>query len=382
MRSRRSFLNGALAVAAAALPVSGQARPGTAATPPAANPEHAPTPLSSETRRFRDAATENVVLRLTEPAYQSRLLSVNARPFLQRGNAMLYASDRTGTWQAYRLDTRSGQSRPVTQAAALIPSSLALSPDERTLYYIDGESVRQRPVGSGASRERTIEQLASGWTFGETLIVNDDNSSLAIVDRFEGQSRLRVLPVKGGSGVNRLQLEGKLLDVAFRPRSTQLSCRHADGTLWLLSQNAAAPVRIGQEEGTCGPSQWSADGQSLFYLHYPLKGVHTIREYQPDSKEDRLVAPTSQFVQFARNADSSVFVGLSGSKASPYVLLLVRKARRELTLCEHRTTTPSDTPVLFSPSSQRIYFETDRFGKTVLMSMVLEHLVENTSPDQ
>ena len=80
---------------------------------------------------------------------------------------------------------------------------------------------------------------------------------------------------------------------------------------------------------------WSADGRTIDYLNIPAdrKQLNNIREFTPDTNEDQFVSSTSQFVSFNRNGDTSVFVGASGSKASPYMLLLVRSVKRELALC-------------------------------------------------
>ena len=98
--------------------------------------------------------------------------------------------------------------------------------------------------------------------------------------------------------------------------------------------------------------------------------------------QDKLVAPTSQFVSFGRNADGSVFVGASGSLASPYVLVLVRSVRRELTLCEHKSSDPALVAPIFSPTSQRIYFQSDRHGKAAIYSVVLDKFLEKTETDE
>ncbi len=79
--------------------------------------------------------------------------------------------------------------------------------------------------------------------------------------------------------------------------------------------------------------------------------------------------------------DSSVLVGASGSKASPYVLLLVRSVKRELTLCEHRASDPSRVTTIFSPNSQRIFFQSDQDGKMAIYAMLVDRLVETTETE-
>jgi oligogalacturonide lyase len=69
---------------------------------------------------------------------------------------------------------------------------------------------------------------------------------------------------------------------------------------------------------------------------------------------------------------------VGGSVAAPYVLLLLRAARRELTLAEHRASSGSRAVVVFSPDSQRILFQSDREGRSAVYSMALERFVEKT----
>ena len=132
--------------------------------------------------------------------------------------------------------------------------------------------------------------------------------------------------------------------------------------------------------GGLGPAVWSSDGRTVLYLNFPTdpKQLNNLREATPDTNEDRLIAATSQFISFGGNADSSVLVGASGSKASPYVLLLVRAAKRELTLCEHRASDPHLVSPIFSANSQRIFFQSDKDGKLAIYSMLVDKLVEET----
>jgi oligogalacturonide lyase len=75
-------------------------------------------------------------------------------------------------------------------------------------------------------------------------------------------------------------------------------------------------------------------------------------------------------------------VGASGSKASPYMLLLVRSVKRELTLCQHRASDPRQVTAFFSPNSQRVVFQSDRDGKMALYSIAVDRLVEETETEE
>jgi len=62
--------------------------------------------------------------------------------------------------------------------------------------------------------------------------------------------------------------------------------------------------------------------------------------------------------------------------------LLVRSVKRELTLCEHRASNPAETNPVFSPNSQRIFFQSDRDGKMAIYAMAVDRLVSETETDR
>jgi oligogalacturonide lyase len=150
--------------------------------------------------------------------------------------------------------------------------------------------------------------------------------------------------------------------------------------LLILQSTCAERRSLRVAAGGIGPALWSSDGRMVYYINFPEggKALNNIREFDPDTNEDRPVANTSQYVHFGRNADSSVFVGASGSKASPYILLLVRSVKRELALCEHRASDPTQVAPIFAPNSQRVFFQSDRHGKMAIYSIRVERLVEAT----
>ena len=142
--------------------------------------------------------------------------------------------------------------------------------------------------------------------------------------------------------------------------------------------------RIETPPGKVLQAMWSPDGQSLLYLHDPGSPGESvaIREQDVDGRADRLLAKTSQYACFARNANATVFLGASRSKASPYLLLLLRLTRRELTLSEHRAHEAATASVMFSPDSQHVFFQGDREGKPVVYWVRVDRLIEKTeSPE-
>jgi oligogalacturonide lyase len=100
---------------------------------------------------------------------------------------------------------------------------------------------------------------------------------------------------------------------------------------------------------------------------------------KPEERKERCVTKTSQFAAFAPNEDDSVFVGASRSRAQPNIILLLRSAQREFTLCEHHSSNPAAVTPAFSPDSRRVYFQSDRDGKSAIYSVNVEQLVEPTA---
>jgi hypothetical protein len=69
-------------------------------------------------------------------------------------------------------------------------------------------------------------------------------------------------------------------------------------------------------------------------------------------------------------------VGASRSKAQPNVVLLLRSAKREMTICQHHASHPLTVWPSFSPDSKRVYFQSDEEGKPAIYSVNVEQLVE------
>ena len=275
------------------------------------------------------------------------------------------------------MDFKSGQSRQLTEDADLDPALLTLMPNQREVCYFD----RNRLTGprSRNLKSREIYGIAEGSERGRGLSVAEDGQYTVIVEKTSSLHRLKLIHMTDGSVTPLAESEEEIRDPVPRPRRASVLYRRG-GAVWLVNYDARQNYRLKLADGETGPAMWSPDGHSVLYLNYPADPhqLHSIREFVPDTNEDRLVAPTSQYVSFAPNADGSVFVGASGSKASPYVLLLVRAVKRELTLAEHRASDASIVNPVFTPSSQRIFFMSDRDGKPSIYTMSVEKLVEET----
>jgi oligogalacturonide lyase len=321
-------------------------------------------------RRYADPATEFVVLRLTDPDHASVLPSQPERAIARRGNFLLFASDRAGAWQIFRLDLKNGETRQLTGGENIDRRHFSLGADERTVYFADGNIIK-----AAGARERELYRAPEGWSRA-AFAVSPDGLTLAAVLHREGSYRL----VARQTGATRTLLEtaSPIDELQFRPGRAGLLFR--SGSAWSLSALDGRAPRALPLEGKPGQALWTPDGRTLCYLSEPEEAgkLIALREFTPEGNTDRLIGPTSQFASFGMNSDATVFAGATRGKAQPYVLLLLRITRRELPLCEHKDSDAASVRPFFTPDSQRVIFQSDRFGKPVLLAIPVERLVERT----
>jgi oligogalacturonide lyase len=332
-------------------------------------------------KRYADPATELDVIRLTDPAYGSWLPEYYGRAISRHSDVLLFSSDRGGSLQAYQMDLHTGESRQLTSAAALDRETLALLPGDRAFCYFDGPALHLANLATLRSRE--IYHVPDGMAHCPGVGLSGDGAFAVIVESHATTSRLRHISFQHGAARTILEAPSLISDPQPRPRRAQILYRQADQALWLVNSDGAQNRKLPLAAGRIGPARWSPDGRTVLYLLFPEDPtqLHAIRECIPDSNADKLVARTSQFASFGCNSDTSVFVGASQNRAAPYILILLRVTRRELTLCEHRASDPAIVAPLFSPDSQQVLFQSDRDGKSALYRIRVDRLVEKTESD-
>jgi oligogalacturonide lyase len=339
-----------------------------------------PGAYPSEIKRFSDEATENVVFRLTDPAHQSWLTAPYNRAISRKNDFLIYASDRSGSVEAYRLDFKGGQSHLLAESPDLVARSLSLAPDDREFAYQAGRSLYLGRTNTLRAHE--VYRSEEGFSFGKGFSLSEDGLVAALVEEKPGASRLRLITMRTGAAATVVESSEPIWDPQPRPKRAGLFYRKGND-LWVVNYDTAQNRKLRIAQGALGTALWSGDGRAVDYLNFPANRtqLHNIREFTPDTNEDQFVSATTQFVTFNRNADTSVFVGASGSKASPYMLLLVRSVKRELALCQHRASDPKQVTAFFSPNSQRVIFQSDRDGKMAIYLIAVDRLVEDTETE-
>ena len=336
----------------------------------------------SEWKLYSDPATEFDVYRLTGPANSSHLPAYYNRALARHSGFLLFSSDRTGSNQAFRMDLKSGDCRQLTRAQELDIASPALLPDDHAFCAFDGPSLRQYSIAN--LRDREVYRVPEGWTRGPGASVTGDGVSAILSEVSEQASRLRLINVVKGTATTVIETAFPAAHPIARPRRAQILYRQGDEALWLVNFDGKQNRRLKTaQDGAIGPAFWAPNGRTVLYLHIPAdkSKLVAIREHTPDENVDKSLSTTSQFAHFGSNGDASVFVGASRNRNSPHILILLRLTRRELTLCEHRTSDPFSVAPIFSPDSQRVFFQSDRDGKPAIYRVQVERFVEKTETE-
>lgn len=330
-------------------------------------------------RRFVDPSTEAEVLALSDPGQHSYLPHPSNRSSSSRGNFLVFSTETPSGFQALRLDLRGGAVRFLTSIPGLDPRSLLLSPDDRTLYFAASDRLLATPLSG--MRDRMLYQAETAGSCSRGLAITEDGAQIILLDG----TKLLSVPTAGiGKATARTLAE---IDPASRQiaasKAGKLLFRDSTKAIYLTSLAGGNPKKL-PLEGDLGQAVWSPDGRSILYLRLNLGPgkPNSLYEFSTENEKETRIGPTSQFASFQRNTDSSVFVGASASKAQPFVLLMLRVTRRELALCEHKASDPEQVQPVFSPSSQRIYFQSDRLGKNTIFSVGVDRLVEKTETEE
>jgi len=334
--------------------------------------------LPAEWAHFDDPATDFPLVRLTNPAHPSYLPSYWNRAVSRRRDFLLFWSVRTGSPQVFQIDLKSGELQQVTAFQDLDGATAALLPDDRHFCCFDGPSLRQ--VRLSNLRVRDVYRVPEG--FRRTSFSLAPNGSHALLIETNGNVwLLRMVTLSKGAARTLLESPEPLSMPLGSRDAKQILYRRKD-QLWTVRSDGSGNRPLPLAPGRTGPAYWSPGAGSVLYLNFPEdKGMlNSIREYDLASGEDRLIATTTQYAHFVPNGDASVFVGASGSVASPYLILMLRVNRREVPLCEHRSGRPAEVLPVFSPDSEAIFFQSDRDGGPAIYLANLEGIVERTPP--
>ncbi len=345
-----------------------------AAQTPRGRTQAKPLPSLGDFVRFVDPTTEAFVVRFTS-LKSSNFLPASTNRFVSlRERYLLFSSNRNGPLSPFQVDLRTGAVRQLATAANLAPDSLALDSKERWLYFLDGASLKRIEIGKKESKRpaETVSEDVATFSMSQSgaILLIRTSGLLQRLDNGEATTLAAAASPLKRSCLAQPRGQGCLF-------AREVSA--AGREFWYASGDAAASKPVLLAKGGISSPCWEPDGQSVLFLRdvaTPSATLSEIHQAGIDGAHERCVAPTSQFASFSTNFDGSVFVGASRSKAQPNVVLLLRSAKRELTLCQHHSSRAAEVSPAFSPDARRVYFQSDEEGKPAIYSVNVELLVE------
>ncbi len=364
----------------------------------------------SEIKRYPDPLTEREVWRLTGLA-RPHHLPYGYQQFIAHNNSFLMLAGVRAEGEApqvLRLDLPSGRLTQLSQGAGVAPYSICLAPDEKSFFYLQQGVLKQMVLRT--LKEREIYRAEDDWWATGDLGISVDGRYASLIEmrnadrvedkgsddwmrlQFERKPLCRVRVVETLKGKSWIVAEDKawLARPQIRPRRDQVLYCHKGPwdrlttRLWLVNLDGKQKynVRPRQEGEELGPEYWTGDGKLLGYAHYWDGGRHkaTVRAFNPDTRQEQVLSPCTQFWHLRGNRDNSAVVGASRSKAGPNIYVLFPLTQRELTVCEHASSGKrgATTRPVFSADSQWVYFGSDRDGTPALYRVAVSDLVEKT----
>ena len=361
-----------------------------------------------DVKRYSDPLTEREVWRLTGRAGGHYLPDCFQR-FVSRHNSfLLVGGGREGKTEAWRVGLPSGLMTQLSEGGGVAARSISLAPDEKSFFFLQDGTLKQ--TGLRTLKEREIYTVEEGWWATGELGISVDGRYAALVEmseaarvvksdgeergmmQFERKPRCRIRVVETLKGGSWIAAEEKawLARPQLRPRRDQLMYCHegpwdrVESRIWLVNldgkQKQGLRPRQGEEE--LGHEYWTADGRWIGYVHYPDHSGRktTVRALNPDTREEQVLAPCTQFWHLMGNADNSAIVGGSRSKAGPNIYVVFPLTGHEVTICEHASSgkEEGEPRPAFSPDSQWIYFTSDREGVPAVYRAGVADLVEKT----
>jgi len=358
-------------------------------------------------KRFPDPLTDREVWRLSGLASPHYLPDSYQRFAAKSNSFLLLEAERSGELQAFLMELPSGRLQQLTQGPGVARYSLCLAPDERSFFFLQGGTLKQ--TGLRRLREKEIYQADEWWWPTGEMGISVDGRYAAVVEmrntdrveegpgaenfraQFERRPlcRLRVVEIATAKTWVAAEEKAWLGRPQLRPRRDQVLFCHQGpwdrvaSRIWMVNLDGKQKqsLRPRQGEERLGHEYWAADGKSIGYVHYPDRSNSkaTVRALNPDTRQDLVLSPCTQFWDLMGNADNSAIVGASHSKAGPNIYVLFPLTKREITVCEHASSGETAAPrPAFSPDSQWIYFASDREGAPAVYRASVADLVEKT----
>ncbi|TVY05433.1 oligogalacturonate lyase family protein [Paenibacillus cremeus] len=358
---------------------------------------------------YTDPYTGRTVTRLTTPE------RVNHHPYFyykmitNDNRHLIYASERDGQRQLYRMSLTDGSALQLTEGAGVHDFSCSLTSDDRFLIFCRDNRIMRMDMST--LEEELIYQSPAGWVPNANPGLGSDDDCLVLVEMkesdvvhgkgdwstFEPQwaarPHCRIVYVDIGRRTSHIVHEETncwLGHPQLRPHdpSTVLFCHEGpghliDARLWLVQADGSR-LRCAKEQThdeLITHEYWLADGSrfAFVYRHKDFKLHESMRFVNPETLEEEVWMDCSKYCHFISNHDNTRIVGDGQLREQHFIYLVDVPNRREEKLCSHGTswktyghTQDSHPHPAFSPDGTFMVFTSDMEGIPCIYKVDLE----------
>lgn len=348
---------------------------------------------------YTDPYTGRTVTRLTSPE------EVNHHPYFyykmvtNDNRYLIYASNRDGNRNLYRMDLRDGSALQLTEGTGVHDFSCSLTSDDRQLIFCRDRRVMRLDMADLS--EECRYETPVGWQPNANPGLSSDDRYLVLVEMNERD----VVPSRGDWSTFEPQwakkphcrivyvdLERKSSHIVheephcwlghpqLRPgdSSTVLFCHEGpwnriDARLWLV-QSDGSGLRCAKpqtHDELITHEYWLADGTkfAFVYRNHDHGMQESIRFMDPETLTEEHWMDCSKYCHFISNRENTRIVGDGQLKEQHFIYLVDVNNRTEERLCSHGTTWASygntqdaHPHPSFSPDSSFVIFTSDREG--------------------
>ncbi|MHA6485020.1 oligogalacturonate lyase family protein [Paenibacillus sp. strain BS8-2] len=368
-------------------------------------------------KTFRDAVTGKLVTRLTSDGVLSHHPYFYNRIFTSQGSGLLFATRHEGVSSLHLMNLESGESRQLTDGQDIMAFSANLSPGERWLYYVRGQSIVRTCMED--LHEETVYTTQEGWLAYDNPGMGADGEYMVTVEmkeedriethggwsafeaQWEARPHCRIVRIHLATGRSEVMYEERcwLGHPQLRPGDcdTIMYCHEGpahkvDSRVWLLREGKGISARPQSPGEMISHEYWHPDGTAIAYVYRTQRNEgwsssavvdpltyrpitneaelkQQIRLLDPDTLQERVVMDCSPYCHFISNDDHSLIVGDGQTEHEGYLYLADPATGRETVLCGHGsswrsygTTQDAHPHPVFTPDGKHVVFTSDRDG--------------------
>ncbi|HBM80646.1 MAG TPA: hypothetical protein DD426_07405 [Clostridiaceae bacterium] len=348
-------------------------------------------------KKYNDKYTGRKVVRLTSDKYISHHPYFYNKMITNDGRYLIYASNRDGNRNYYKLDLMNGANIQLTDGYEIDDFSACLSGNDKFLFYINGDSVIRLDMDS--LNEEIIYKTPEKWKIGAFGMSSDDKFMLVnemnkkdIVQNNNWSAFETQWAVKPNCRLIYIDVDNKRSRVIheeahcwlghpqIRPHNNNvlMFCHEGPGTkidarIWLINSdgtNLRCATPKEPDEVVTTHEYWINNGSKIAFMHRQINGRTTIRYVDPITLKIKELMECSNYCHFTSDSKNTIIVGDAQPPVEPFLFIVDVASRKEEKLCFHGTSWKSYGSTqdchphpAFTPDENAIIFTSDMDGK-------------------